>query len=150
MRRIGLILVVTLVTFLALKSFMERGEPLSANTVDVVDGDTIRARGRTIRLVGIDTPEMGNHAHCERERELAARATVRLRQLAARDNLDLRLVPCACPRGTEGTPACNYGRACGVLRSGGRDVADILIAERLARRYECGRSSCPPRSNWCS
>ena len=77
MRRIGLILVVTLVTFLALKSFMERGEPLGANAVDVVDGDTIRARGRTIRLVGIDTPEMGNHAHCERERELAARATMR-------------------------------------------------------------------------
>jgi endonuclease YncB( thermonuclease family) len=150
MRRIGLILFVTVVTVLAVKSYLEQGEPLSANAIDVVDGDTIRTRGRTIRLVGIDTPEAGNHARCERERELATRATMRLRQLASRDDLDLRLVSCACPRGTEGTPACNYGRACGVLRSGGRDVADILIAERLARRYECRRSFCPPRSDWCS
>ena len=65
MRRIGLILVVTLVTLLAMKSFMDRGEPLSASAVYVVDGDTIRARGRTIRLVGIDAPEAGSHARCE-------------------------------------------------------------------------------------
>jgi endonuclease YncB( thermonuclease family) len=150
MRRIGLILVAVMLAALALRSYLEQGEPLEARIVDVVDGDTIRAGGRTIRLVGIDAPEIGSHARCERERELADRATARLRQLVARDELDLRLVPCACPRGTQGTPECYFGRACGVLRSGGRDVADILIAERLVRPYPCGRASCPPRSNWCS
>src|SRR5262245_15087166 len=150
MRRIALFVFLILVAVLVLKPFLERGEPLSAGAVAVVDGDTIRARGKTIRLVGIDTPEVGSHARCDHERALAARATARLRQLVSQDDLDLRLVPCACPRGTEGTPSCNYGRACGVLKAGGRDVADILIAERLARPYLCGRASCPPRSNWCS
>ena len=150
MWRFGLLVFVILVAALVLKPLLERGEPVGADAVAVVDGDTIRARGKTIRLVGVDTPEVGSHARCDHERALAARATARLRQLVAQEDLDLRLVPCACPRGTEGTHSCNYGRACGVLRAGGRDVADILIAERPARPYPCGRASCPPRSDWCS
>jgi endonuclease YncB( thermonuclease family) len=147
-RIVALLFVV--VAVLVVKSFMDRGEPLSASAVAVVDGDTVRAHGKTVRLVGIDAPEVGAHARCAHERDLAERATARLRQLVSQDELDLRLVPCACARGTEGTPACNYGRACGVLRSAGRDVADILIAERLAHPYSCGRTSCPPRRDWCS
>jgi endonuclease YncB( thermonuclease family) len=30
----------------------------------VVDGDTIEALGKRIRLVGFDAPELGHHAHC--------------------------------------------------------------------------------------
>jgi endonuclease YncB( thermonuclease family) len=39
----------------------------------VVDGDTIEALGRRIRLVGFDAPELGGHAPCGFERMLAAR-----------------------------------------------------------------------------
>jgi hypothetical protein len=49
------------------------------------------------------------------------------------------------PRGTEGTPRCNYGRSCGVLAIRGKDVAEILIGEGLARRYVCGATRCPKR-----
>jgi endonuclease YncB( thermonuclease family) len=30
----------------------------------VIDGDTISARGRVVRLVGFDAPETGNRARC--------------------------------------------------------------------------------------
>ena len=46
-----------------------------------------------------------------------------MRSLVAGGGLVLRLVRCSCPPGTEGTSSCNYGRACGELRSHGRDVA---------------------------
>src|SRR6516225_8456285 len=78
----------------------------------------------------------------ESERMLAAKATFRLRQLVSRGGLDLQLVPCACRRGTEGTPHCNYGRACGTLTAAGKDVGELLISEGLARNYVCGRTTC--------
>jgi endonuclease YncB( thermonuclease family) len=55
------------------------GEPLKFSDIYVVDGDTIEALGKRIRLVGFDAPELGDHAHCGLERMLAARATSRLR-----------------------------------------------------------------------
>ena len=91
----------------------------------------------------------GDSNACERERNLVAEATRRLRQLVAGAELDLRRVPCACPRGTEGTGQCNYGRLCGTLTVRGQDVGTILIAEGLAERYVCGPTSCPPRKDWC-
>ena len=79
----------------------------------MVDGDTIRVRGRTIRLIGFDAPEAGTDARCPRERELGDRATRQLQALVAGGGLELKLMPCACLAGTEGTADCNYGRACG-------------------------------------
>jgi endonuclease YncB( thermonuclease family) len=74
-------------------------EPIKPSAIEVIDGDTIRANGRTVRLVGFDAPEAGYHARCESERALAAKATSRLRQLISRGGLDLQLVPCACRMG---------------------------------------------------
>src|SRR5688500_19561081 len=71
----------------------------------VMNGNTISTRGQTVRLVGFDTPEAGMNARCEAERSLAARATRQLRQLIAGGGLDLSLVRCSCPVGTEGTPS---------------------------------------------
>ena len=122
---------------------------LNPSEILVVDGDTIRVRGRTIRLVGFDAPETGNRARCPRERELADRATARLRDLVADGGIELRTVPCACAPGTEGTSACNFGRACGYLRARGRDVGSTLIAQGLAKPFHCGTYSCPPQSTWC-
>ena len=117
--------------------------------ITVIDGDTIRARGKTIRLVGFDAPETGSQARCPRERELGDRAATQLKTLIAGGGLELRLVPCACPPGTEGTPDCNFGRSCGQLRSYGRDIGGLMIQYVLAKPYVCGVASCPPRGSWC-
>jgi endonuclease YncB( thermonuclease family) len=125
-------------------------DPVAPADVHVVDGDTITVHGKRIRLVGFDAPELGGHARCGLERMLAARATSRLRQLVRNGgDLDLKLIPCSCRPGTEGTMACNYGRACGVLTVEGEDVGDVLMAENLARPYVCGRYTCPRRQSWC-
>jgi len=122
---------------------------ISPNEITVIDGDTIRARGRTVRLVGFDAPESGSLARCDRERQTADRAAAHMRSLVAGGGLELRLVRCSCRPGTEGTSLCNYGRACGELRSHGRDVAGIMIGLSLARSYICGATACPLRGSWC-
>jgi endonuclease YncB( thermonuclease family) len=81
---------------------------------------------------------------------LAARATSRLRQVIQNsEDIDLQIVDCSCRPGTQGTMACNYGRACGYLTVDGQDVGDALIAENLAHPLPCGKYSCPPRQTWC-
>jgi endonuclease YncB( thermonuclease family) len=137
-----------LALILALGTSIANGSPLNFGQVEVLDGDTIRIAGETFRLVGFDAPETFR-AQCPSERELGNRATFRLRQLVAAGGIDLERVPCACRIGTEGTPRCNYGRSCGVLRARGQDVGALLIAEGLARTYVCGHTSCPPREPWC-
>ena len=115
----------------------------------VVDGDTIDAGGGRYRLAGFDTPERGDLAKCDSERELAARATARLQGLISSGNASLVRVACACREGTEGTRRCNHGRLCGALMVNGRDVGDILVGEGLAHRYVCTGTHCPPRAGWC-
>ena len=124
-------------------------DAISPSEITVIDGDTIRARGRTVRLVGFDAPESGSLAKCDRERQIADRAAAHMRGLVAGGGLELRFVRCSCRPGTEGTSLCNYARAGGELRSHGRDVADIMIGHSLARSYVCGATSCPPRGSWC-
>jgi len=124
---------------------------IDAAQVHVVDGDTIRVYHDKpdVRLVGFNAPETGR-AQCQKERELGDQATRRLRELVRSQPLDFDFVDCACPAGTEGTPACNYGRSCGVLRVSGKDVGQLLIAEGLAVPFQCGATRCPktPRP-WC-
>jgi endonuclease YncB( thermonuclease family) len=117
----------------------------------VLDGDTIRIDGRKpdVRLVGLNAPET-SRAECKGERDLGEAATRRLQQIVNGSALDLRYVACNCPPGTEGTERCNYGRRCGVLKANGRDVASILIAEKLAVPFHCSGTSCPPTPRpWC-
>jgi endonuclease YncB( thermonuclease family) len=132
----------------ALKSQTPSGW-LESVRIDIIDGDSISSGRQVYRLVGFNTPESGANAKCPRERALAAEAMRRLQELVAGGELDLRRVRCACPPGTEGTGQCNYGRLCGTLKVGGRDVGTILIAEGLAERYACGAASCPPHRDWC-
>jgi len=141
----------TLAALLILMAVPALAEPILPGEVHVIDGDTIRAYGvATVRLVGFDAPETGLRARCESERTKGAEAARRLRQLVAGGGLDLIEIRCSCPAGTEGTDRCNYGRSCGVLTVGGRDVAEIMIAEGLARPLVCGRTRCPPRQGWCA
>jgi endonuclease YncB( thermonuclease family) len=124
--------------------------PVSAAAIQVLDGDTIRHQGFTVRLVGFNAPETGRRAACEAERSLGQQATRRLSDLVRTGTLDFQFVACSCPPGTEGTQQCNYGRRCGTLKVNGRDVGAILIAERLAVPFKCGATRCPatPRP-WC-
>jgi endonuclease YncB( thermonuclease family) len=124
-------------------------QPGFSGGVSVIDGDTVRFDGATYRLVGFNTPETGRQAQCDSENALGRAATLRLREIVAAGSLDLERVSCACRAGTEGTQACNFGRLCATLKSGGRDVGGILVAEGLAHEYTCRGSSCPRRQSWC-
>jgi endonuclease YncB( thermonuclease family) len=123
--------------------------PTQSGQIDVIDGDTVRFNGVPYRLVGIDTPERGDKARCDDERSRAEAATRRLRTLVASGDARLIRVACSCRPGQEGTKNCNYGRLCGSLSIGGRDVGSILIGEGLAQPYVCGTTSCPQRRPWC-
>jgi micrococcal nuclease len=118
----------------------------------VTDGDTVQLFGANTgtRLVGFNTPET-YEPRCNQELALGRQATGRLKDLVkAANQVELRLVACACSPGTHGTSECNFGRSCGVLTVDGRDVGDMLIAEGLAVRFQCGRTSCPPLPRpWC-
>lgn len=126
-------------------------EPISADRIQVSDGDTISAYHYppSVRLVGFNAPEIGR-ARCESERALGVKARNRLADLVGTAQLDFEYVACACTQGSEGTESCNYGRDCGILKANGTDVGEILIAEGLAVPFKCGASRCPktPRP-WC-
>jgi endonuclease YncB( thermonuclease family) len=140
-----------LLLLLALLSTTAIAEPIDPSDIRVIDGDTIRVYHQqpNVRLVGFNAPETRNAA-CQTEFELGSKATGRLRDLVKAGNLDFTYIRCSCPSGTEGTFGCNYGRDCGTLRSNGKDVGEILIAEGLAVRFVCGATHCPktPRP-WC-
>jgi endonuclease YncB( thermonuclease family) len=126
-------------------------DPATHLAISVIDGDTISLAGKpNVRLVGCNAPETGRQARCSRERDLAQRATIRLRELVANGPVQLTYVRCSCPEGTHGTKACNHGRDCARLSVGGRDACSLLIAEGLAHSFVCGPTSCPPRRSWCN
>jgi len=145
----GVGIFVCIILLIAVFVFRAHATPIESGAIEVVDGDTIPTGTTIVRLVGFNTPESGSQAKCDGERSLAAKASWRLRQLIAAGGLSLEQVPCACPRGTEGTQRCNFGRLCGVLKVAGKDVGAVLISEGLAREYVCGRTSCPRRASWC-
>jgi endonuclease YncB( thermonuclease family) len=126
-----------------------RPTPKIAGPIEVIDGDTVRMNSTVYRLTGFDTPERGDKAQCDDERRRAEAATARVRTLLSSGNARLERVACACRPGQEGTQNCNYGRLCGSLTIGGRDVGQILIGEGLAHPYVCGATSCPKRRTWC-
>ena len=100
----------------------------------VVDGDTLRHSGRSIRLVGFDTPET-YQAECANERNMGNAATNRLRDLLARaSSVELAYLP----------RQDRYGRDRARLMLDGRDVADIMVGEGFARPYTGGQ-----RRSWC-
>lgn len=94
----------------------------------VVDGDTIWLNGQNLRLQSFDTPEPYNDI-CGGAAEvaLAGQASARLLQLLNSSTFTVE---------TAGED--RYGRTLATIRINGVDVGDILIAERLARRWPDG------------
>jgi len=126
-------------------------EPIDPADIQIIDADTIQAYHQhpNVRLVGFNAPETRNAA-CQGEADLGTKATQRLRELVKAGNLDFSYVRCSCPEATQGTFACNYARDCGTLRSNGKDVGAILVAEGLAVPFVCGPTHCPPTPRpWC-
>jgi len=106
--------------------------PASGERLRVIDGDTIAVGGTTIRIIGLDAPEL--RGACPAEIRLARRAQARLVQLLGAGHQVER-------RGRD-----RYGRTLAVVRDArGRDVAPVMIREGLARPYN-GRG---PRGGWC-
>lgn len=111
----------------------------SAPAVRVIDGDTIKVSGETIRLVGYDTPEVGHHARCPEERAHGRRATARLKEIVASGPVRLERKP----------SRDRYGRALAVAYVAGLDVGSILISEGLAVAYT-KRVSRIRNHDWCA
>jgi endonuclease YncB( thermonuclease family) len=93
-----------------------RGETVMPERIHVHDGDTFYVGGETIRLRGIDTPELGQPR--------AAEATRRLIAL-------LHSGPVTIVRRAEDV----YGRIVADVYVGGRDVARMLRAEGYAKPH---------------
>ena len=107
--------------------------PAWATDIRVVDGDTLVVDGERIRIMGLDAPET-HPSRCDAERRLGDAATARLRVLVA-GGVQMRSY------GRD-----RYRRTLAVVHdSRGRDVADVLIREGLARPYD-GRGR---RQPWC-
>jgi micrococcal nuclease len=109
----------------------KRARHCAAADIRVIDGDTIVCRGKHIRLLGLDTPEL--NIKCERERGLTAKAE--LQKLVAEPHRVLI---------REARQPDKYGRTLGVVLSNGQDVAPLLIKEGWAHPYEGGK-----RGGWC-
>ena len=101
----------------------------------VVDGDTIRHRGERIRLLGINTPEIGSPA-CAREARLGEQAARRLVEILNEGPFDIVAAG--------GRDEDRYGRKLRDLRRAGRSLGDRLVAEGLAHRWRGYKES------WCS
>jgi micrococcal nuclease len=92
----------------------------------VIDGDTFRLGDRTIRITGIDAPEIA-HPLCPAEAEVGRRSAERLLALLNKGPFDMiahRL-----------QREDRHGRSLMVLRRDGKSIGSQLIDDGLAHRY---------------
>jgi endonuclease YncB( thermonuclease family) len=103
----------------------------------VVDGDTVRIAGVSIRLTDYDSPELYS-PKCPRERTQAEAAKRELERIIGQ--VKLELVPCA---------TANYGRLCAEGSIDGKPLAAYMISRGLASPYVCWTGGCPRKRDWC-
>jgi len=106
----------------------------SSQTNCVIDGDTVRHAGVTIRLADIDAPETRD-PKCASEAALGRHATQRLLQLMNAGPLEVVRIGSR----DEG----RYGRKLRIIERDGQSRGSVLVAEGLARRWDGARRS------WC-
>lgn len=110
-----------------------------------VDGDTVKCDGENMRLLGqgkpfvsgIDTPEVGSQAKCEKERKLALLAKYRLKDLLKPGNL---VVVYSGERDKMQT----HRKLIDIYDSDGNELGQKLLKEGFARPW-----SPDQKVNWC-
>jgi endonuclease YncB( thermonuclease family) len=134
---------VCLVMFLG-SAKAENYGPYRAQVTKVYDGDTFTAwiyifpgliAERSVRLNGVDTPEL--RGKCPQEKEAAQRARARARELIEKSGNMVSLTYVLLGK--------YAGRVVAdVSLSNGADLASMLISEGLGRPYDGGK-----RAGWC-
>ena len=134
-----------LVLFLLMLTTPAIAQQHTETVTKVIDGDTFAIAADwspydlhwTVRILGIDTPEKGRLAKCERERILSLKATEMVRTLLSKDNR-VRLSHVRHDK---------YGGRINaeVHLMDGRSIADVLLEAKLAKRYN-GNG---PKPSWC-
>lgn len=99
----------------------------------VIDGDTLRFGGETIRVADIDTPETRDY-HCSAEKARGDAATRRMLELVNAGPFQVQ--------GYERDEDV-YGRKLRILTREGTSLGETLVAEGLARRWDGARHP------WC-
>lgn len=99
----------------------------------VIDGDTFRLDGQSIRVADIDTPETRNYG-CAAEKALGDRATARMRQLLNAGPFVLEPYK---------RDQDQYGRKLRIVTRDGQSLGQVLVAEGLARNWDGARHP------WC-
>ncbi len=113
---------------------------INAHEIYVIDGDTIRHEGESIRLLGFNSPET-RQAKCESERKLGYEAKENLRiKIDQAKTISIQL-----KTKRDGSPKRDkYGRLLGALYLDQKDAAQIQISQGFARPYNGGK-----RKSWC-
>jgi len=106
---------------------------LALSSPTVIDGDTVRIAGISIRLTDYDAPELFS-PKCPREYAQARAAKTELERLISQ--VKLEIVPCA---------TSNYGRLCAEGTINGKPLAQHMISRNLAVPYLCRPGQCPPK-----
>ena len=104
-----------------------------SDTNCVIDGDTVRFSGMTVRIADIDTPETRDFG-CMSEKVRGDQATRRMRELLNAGPFEVR----GYPRDED-----VYGRKLRILVRDGVSIGQMLVAEGLARTWDGSRHS------WC-
>ncbi len=116
------------------------GKQRTADTTCVVDGDTVWLKGEKIRLKDFDTPEThtsfctNNRRQRNYERLLGRRAALELLGLLNTNKWTIEYL------GMDRSGK----RLLATIRIDGKDIGDILIEKRLARRWPDGEEW------WCT
>lgn len=102
----------------------------------VIDGDTFRLAGQSIRIMDIDAPET-HPSRCAREADLGGRATERLIELLNAGDWHLQRSP------TDHRNTDRYGRKLRLVIGPGGSIGQQIVDEGLARAWT-GK-----RRPWC-
>lgn len=109
---------------------MCNNRPNTPDKTCLVDGDTLWLNGENIRLKDFDTPEPQTALWGGgQEKALASMASARMLELLNSNNWTIEYF---------GYDSTSSKRRLATIRIGGQDVGDILINERLARRWPDG------------
>lgn len=109
----------------------------------VIDGDTIALGRRTIRVYGIDAPEIHQY-RCPAEKALGLQSRDALKAMLASGKTRVVKVKKRTRAGALEPIRDKYGRELSRVFVDGKNVGDLLIAQGLAKAY-FGKT----KSSWC-